>query len=321
MMGAGNSYGGPYTERYAARYEQFWHQGPWGAQARWHLDAFRRLIRHDTRWLDAGCGTGYYLRHFPGIARAGFDKSPAMLARARAASPDALFFKEWDLRNDEPAWRDDWSLVTCNGYPWSYVESMGEIEQVAENLANWTAPEGTCFMQVGDITDLVGVPIPMNYRGDPLPTDRVVITGIIWSFVEPGGFRHNNMYFPSVDIWVQLFAKRFRRVEIVRWPMEPPGVFIHPRVLVASEKRSPGDNAPATIVDHPPPDTQPENPPVGFRRADERSSPSRLSDQPLSYLVARFTPWRLRFWQAVVRHGRRVVGQRGSSGASRPERN
>jgi hypothetical protein len=58
--------------------------------------------------------------------RAGVDLSTAMLARARAANPDARFFREDDIRHDVPEWHDAWDLVSSTGQAWGYVDFIGE---------------------------------------------------------------------------------------------------------------------------------------------------------------------------------------------------
>ena len=279
----------PYGPEYAEGYEARWHETAWGSEAEHIAGWVRARIDEDTRWLDVGCGTGYYLRRFAGVDRAGIDLSPDMLAVATATSPDAAFHLG-DIREPVEEWRGRWDLVTCFGYPWSYFEGMADFSSFVTNLAAWTAPEGACALQVGDITDLTGLRIPLDFDGGAPAVDMQVVTGTIWNYFEDGRFLHENMIWPSIDVWVRLFAKRFRRVEIRYLPFGP-GVFIAPRLLVATGHRSEAD-APAEIVEHP----EPAPPPAPA---------ARLYDLPLSYLVRRMQPWRREFWTSVRRRVRR----------------
>ena len=52
------------------------------------LALLRGLLTPGVTWLDVACGTGYFLRHFPEVERAGVDLSPAMLRLAREATGD-----------------------------------------------------------------------------------------------------------------------------------------------------------------------------------------------------------------------------------------
>ena len=243
-----------YGGEYAKRFNTIWHDSDiWRPEAENHIRTLQELVKPDTRWLDVGCGTGWMLSHFPDTERAGMDISPSMLAEARAANPTARFFREGDLRDDVPEWHDAWTLVSCNGAPWSYLDSMEEIHQVVKNLAAWTAPDGQCYLGIFDLTDYTGIKAPYPPPGQERWIDIPVITGVFWSFYDAGGL-HQNMIAPSIEYWIDLFCKEFRKVEILRWPHDPPFLLLPRRLLLASEKRQPGDTSEAEIVFHPVPE-------------------------------------------------------------------
>ena len=344
-------YGGDYAERYNAIWQE---SEAWAPEAAHHERTIASLLGEGTRWLDAGCGTGWNLSRFPGVERAGLDLSPDMLAQARPANPDALFFRQGDLRDDVAEWHDQWDLVTCTGQPWCYVSSLDEIKRVAANLAAWTAPQGRCFVPLFDLEDFTGVQLPYPAPGEVVANDSAVITGVFWSAWDAGG-HHRDMVAPAVGYWIELFSRYFRRVEITRWPHDPPSLPVARRNLLASEKRGPDDDgAPAVVIWHPVPPSvhdEPEPEPEPAPPTDEAEGsggpdadagdgaqpvieasppppdspapvrppdhaepglpPGRLPgrglyDQPLSYLVARFAPWKPAFWRSATRRAKKL---------------
>ena len=63
-----------YNEEHAKRYNNTWFNNDvWEPEKKQHIDTLRSLLSENTKWLDAGCGTGYFLSCFPEIKRAGFD--------------------------------------------------------------------------------------------------------------------------------------------------------------------------------------------------------------------------------------------------------
>lgn len=107
----------------------------------------------DVKWLDVACGTGYFLSRFPDIDRCGLDISPAMLDVARKDNPGVNFI-EGDFKDKHLQWQNQWDLVSCMWWAYSYVESLTELEQVIENLACWTSDRGVLFLPVGTLEDI-----------------------------------------------------------------------------------------------------------------------------------------------------------------------
>jgi ubiquinone/menaquinone biosynthesis C-methylase UbiE len=118
-----------YDEQYARTYdERFILSEHYRSKNEFEVEVLTELLQDGGHWLDVACGTGYFLSRFPGVPRAGLDISPAMLARAREANPDALFFREGDFTEDVPEWHGQWDLVTCMWYAYGMVESLAEVD-------------------------------------------------------------------------------------------------------------------------------------------------------------------------------------------------
>lgn len=245
-----------YDEDTARTYNERWHGNPWGNDTQHLAEAIGRRVHPEVRWLDVGCGTGHFLSRFPGIERAGTDLSPSMLDEARDASPDAEFFEEWDFRNDNPDWHDGFTLVTCTGEPWSYVETIAETEGFVGNLARWTAPGGTCLLAVQDPLDLTGMHLPYYIPGEPGFPGEIYLKAVVWSMSdrshehipEIGTKWHHDMVWPLLEHWVATFALHFRTIIIETLPHDPPWLNTPRRVLIAKDKRSPGDTTPVNVV-------------------------------------------------------------------------
>ena len=116
-----------YNDAYAAKYEQEFLLDP---LVRSDTDAELRLLEQflapGVTWLDVACGTGFFLRHFPTVDRAGIDLSPAMLRLARQGNPTILL-REHDLREPIPEWDSRWGLVSCMWYAYGFVDTVGDL--------------------------------------------------------------------------------------------------------------------------------------------------------------------------------------------------
>jgi SAM-dependent methyltransferase len=177
------------------------------------------MLDRGGRWLDVACGTGRLLARFPGVARAGLDLSPAMLERARAANPDALFLREGDFRDPVPEWEGTFSLVTCMWYAYGLVESIADVEAVVGNVARWTSTGGIAFVPVWDPRNLSRrIRIPHLLR-DRFYGGSVAITGLTWTWIEESGKRHSNMIAPHPEHMREMFREHFADVSLVSYPL------------------------------------------------------------------------------------------------------
>jgi len=243
---------GPYNDEYASSYNNIWiHSDAWAPEARNHVKTISELLTPDTNWLDAGCGTGYFLSQFPGVNRAGFDLSQAMLKQAGKANPDIQFLRQMNLLDEASEWNGMWKLVTCTGQPFSYLATVNEAEKVATNLANWTSKDGKCVVTGVDINDFTYNELPAYYSEADIQEDIPFIPAVIWSLKEAGEVTHTNMIAPGIDQWVRWFSKFFHKIEVNCWPHDPPFLRVPRRIVICSEKRDANDKRPATIVLHP----------------------------------------------------------------------
>lgn len=224
-----------YDDAYAAAYEEkFLLSPPSKPDSDHELALLRGLLAPGVNWLDVACGTGYFLRHFPEVERAGIDLSPAMLRIAREANPGIPLI-ECDFRDRHASGLDRWGLVSCMWYAYGLVDTIADILRLIENMVAWTAPAGTCFMPLLDPALITGVKVPYEV-GSPNP-GRVMITGIIWSFFEDDGRKvHSHMIAPNLEFMIEQFERNFEDVSIVRYPPPRPDVLGRP-ALVARRKR------------------------------------------------------------------------------------
>lgn len=269
-----------YNEEYAKRYNDIWiNNDTWGPEARNHVDTLRRLLNENTKWLDAGCGTGYFLSRFPAINRAGFDLSAAMLQQARKANPE-IELKKADLRDMIPEWEGKWDLVSCTGQPWTYLPVLSDIQKAVRNLSAYTNSEGKLLLTIFEITDLTENSLPQFYTADAIPENMPVVNGIIWSLNENGAV-HKDMLLPSIDQWIRWLSEFFMQIEILRWPHDPPHLRIPRRALLCSIKRNEGDITPSKVIEHP--------------------VPGNINQVSNHHSTAK--PWKLRFWKMLFARG------------------
>jgi len=219
-----------YDRPYAAAYEaKFLESEITTEGAQYELSLLRSFLTPQSKWLDAACGTGYFLRRFPEIDRVGLDISPAMIERAQAANP-GIDVVQHDFRRPIPQWRDRFDLVSCMWYAYSLVDTVDELSQVIGNFADWTSPGGRCFMPLSDPSLIAGVQLP--YRKTS-PYGKLSITGILWCFYEEDGTKvHRHLVAPNVEFIVEQFEVFFEKVDVIRYPGNDPRP-----AIIASHKR------------------------------------------------------------------------------------
>lgn len=239
----------PYDSTYAKTYaDRWWDADHWQADRRWYEGLIRERLAPSTRWLDVGCGTGYFLSEFPTTERAGLDFSGEMLKVARESNP-GVTFKRADATKPQPDWDGAWDLVTCTGEPWSYLTSLDQFERWVANMAAWTSPHGVCLIQTPDAADLASATIPYRFTEEEPPPGTWTILGVMWDMTE-GDVEHGQMIWPSIDLWARWFGRHFTRVEVLH--PDPDAGVIYGRTVLASGKREPGDDRPTIYVYEPP---------------------------------------------------------------------
>jgi SAM-dependent methyltransferase len=206
-----------YDDEYAASYDERFLLSPLAKSDTEHeLQLLRGFLKPGVAWLDVACGTGYFLRHFPHVKRAGLDLSPAMLRLARESNPDASLI-EHDFRDPFLQWRDCWGLVSCMWYAYALVDTIRDTLRLIENLASWTAPEGTCFVPLAQPSMIAGVNLPRQALS--AWAGKVMIDGIVWSYVEDDGRKvHSHLITPGIEFMVEQFQAYFEKVSIIQYP-------------------------------------------------------------------------------------------------------
>jgi SAM-dependent methyltransferase len=219
-----------YDAKYAAEYDdKFLNAELARPDTEFEIATLDQLLSGRGPWLDLACGTGYFLSLFPHIERAGLDISPAMIARATARNPGVPFHPQSYL-DPMPEWRDRWKLVSCMWYAYGLVSSMAEVGRLVDNMADWTAPDGVCFVPLCDPTLVSGVPIPYEIINSPWP-GRVFVTGITWSYFEGAHSRHEDMIAPHVTHMLSLFRDHFEQLDLITYPSTR-------QALIARKKRN-----------------------------------------------------------------------------------
>lgn len=201
------------------------------------LELLRGFLETARSWLDVACGTGFFLRHFPDIERAGIDISPAMLELARRGN-DGVPLILHNFLDPMPGWQDRWELTSCMWYAYGLVDTIGDVLRLIENLWSWTAPSGTCFMPLADPRLMTGVDLP--YQAPTHSAGKVMITGIIWSYVEADGDKvHAHQLAPNVEFMIERFNAYFEDVKLVRYPPAFPGWTGRPAIIASGKKPIP----------------------------------------------------------------------------------
>ncbi len=231
-----------YDDAYARAYDEQFLLGDLSrASGDFEIGLLRDLLKDGSRWLDVGCGTGYFLSQFPGVVRAGLDLSPAMLDVARRRSPEVAEFRQGDFRERIGEWAGEWTLVSCMWGAFSYVDTLAELEQLISNMVAWTAPGGAMLVPTLELPYL-GENVPFTHQVKPYGGQGFV-NGYIWSWDDPAnGKRHSHMILPHIEQFVAWLEPHFERISLVPYPSGRRAVLATGRHDVV------GHSAPATVV-------------------------------------------------------------------------
>jgi SAM-dependent methyltransferase len=214
-----------YDRDYAESYDQtFLIDANSQAKTAAELEILRKILGekgNNVRWLDVACGTGHILSCFPELPnRAGFDISPAMLDMAKRKNP-GIALTLGDFRDPALFGKRRWDVISSMWWAYSYADSMGEIEQLVENISEGLSDDGVCFMPICDASTnlcLGTVKIPyVAFEDAPTYGGRILLTGVTWSWIQPNGKRHEHMLVPQVEQMVEMFEKRFQSVEVIEY--------------------------------------------------------------------------------------------------------
>jgi len=217
-----------YDDAYATLYDRRFLLDPANGfleKTRFELTLLRALSQGARAWLDVACGTGFFLdrarpRPRPeALTVGGLDLSAAMLARARAANPDALLICA-DFREPRPEWEGRWDLCSCMWGAYALQQNEADVEALIRNLAAWTAPGGRCFVPVFEPALLV------RHRANGTLMEGMSLNGdgTRWSWVEPDGRTHTDLVCPPRVAMEALFLQYFSALEIQPYPNAPDGV-------------------------------------------------------------------------------------------------
>jgi SAM-dependent methyltransferase len=201
-----------YNARYAATYDEtFLHSEHYEEATAFELAWLRDHMPRAGTWLDAACGTGWFLSQFPDAERCGLDLSPAMLDIARTRNPNVLLL-EADFREPQPSLESRFELVTLMWWAYCYAGSLAAIRNVVANVAAWTRPGGSCFVPMCDPAELAQVPLPNQLGGTE-------ITAVVWNWTdERCGTVHENLLAPHRDVFMRMFEPHFAAVEVLDYP-------------------------------------------------------------------------------------------------------
>ncbi len=244
-----------FSENYAKEYNERFLLEPFSkVSSDFELSVLKELISSESKWLDVGCGTGYFLSHFPNIKRAGFDISPFMLEEAKRANPDAIFLEEGDCRNEYPEWNEQWTLVSCIWQPYTYFDSFSEFEILIDNMINWLSVGGDLFIPILDMEDIrFGQIVTYEEQVDKIYSGIVQVNGFIWTWIEEAT---NNKHYcgiaPHTEHVIRLLSPFFETVELLRYPPYYEG-WVSRKAVLAKSKTSKNETQQAQVIRHPVP--------------------------------------------------------------------
>ncbi|ADB29918.1 Methyltransferase type 11 [Kribbella flavida DSM 17836] len=145
-----------YVEGFAQAYDRFWHPYP-NKSAKALLKLVRSAAPQARRVLDVGCGTGIVAEHFlqAGFGVTGIDRSPAMLALARARLGDGPALYEADAADFT---MDEQFPVVVSTY--DIPNHLDDLDRVAAYLGcvyRATAPGGLFAFDIATVEGLRGM--------------------------------------------------------------------------------------------------------------------------------------------------------------------
>ncbi len=139
----------------------------WPARIRREAPVLRELLESgpNRRVLDLGCGTGEHVRALAelGFEAVGVDRSPSMLAQARAGGESAgVTFVEADLRDLEGRLEPGFGGAVCLGNVLPHLREEADLERFCQGARAVLAAGAPLLLQV------------LNYEGIRLRGERAL---------------------------------------------------------------------------------------------------------------------------------------------------
>ncbi len=205
-------YGEGYAERYGALYID-----PWRRKHQLNLDNLTSILdgleAPEPVWIDMACGQAWHFAQFQGrgLRMLGLDLSPAQLARARAAAPEASFVRADMAR--APIAPGSADLVTSFWAAYAYLDDAARIRAVVADAAGWVRPGGAFYMEVLLAKDLESFNASRfaegaGFRVVPRSSDYVA-----WAYEDVGGL--HLMTSPPLELFTEALSRAFDRIETV----------------------------------------------------------------------------------------------------------
>lgn len=225
-----------YDKKYAESYDDRFLKSEYSRiSSEFELSYLEKAILNKEKWLDVGCGTGYFLSHFQQIERCGIDLSSEMLKIARQRN-NGVQFIEGDFREILKNMDSKWDLVSCMWYAYIYLDSMNQFDEFLMNLVKVTSIGGDLFIPVVDLEDLRPHTI-INYEmKEEVHGGNVYLTSSTWTWVEEDGRKtHKHMISPQIDYFIDSLNGLFEQIEVIRYPTYMPG-WVSRKAIVATGK-------------------------------------------------------------------------------------
>ncbi len=236
----------PYNEEYSKNYDEFWGNNErFKKEVEFHIECISKFVKGDLKWLDAGCGTGFFLKQMNHKNSAGFDISETMLSAAKKNYPDALFYKQHSLIQKNDDWLNSWDFISCTGQPWAYLKNLNDFELMIENFSNWLSDKGSLLIMINDSEDYLNIDTNIS-ANDEINNYKIISKAIILDTYD-NGVCHKGLIFPTFSTWLGWLEAYFDKIELFTQKID--GYSIKRRAVVCSGKKLSSENESNFFVD------------------------------------------------------------------------
>ncbi|MCB9185947.1 MAG: class I SAM-dependent methyltransferase [Flavobacteriales bacterium] len=216
---------GIYDSNYAETYDERFLLSEFSKiSSDFELELLSEILSENSRWLDVGCGTGYYLSAFQDIERCGVDTSPAMLKIARSRNANARLVEQ-DFRVYLNQTNDKWDVVSCMWMPYNYLNSMHEFDEFLDNLTHVVEKSGSLFLPLFDLEDIRPHTVLDYdwYTEMPGYEGNIILTSTTWTWKEKvSGKIHEHLIAPQLGYVLDRLSGLFEQIRVVRYPVYQP---------------------------------------------------------------------------------------------------